>query len=45
MWSRPQRVKESIIKRELQKAHELDKLLKESPIPLTLKDLIDATEQ
>lgn len=43
MWSTPHRTKESIIRRELQKAHAFDKLLKENG--MFIKDVIDSMDK
>jgi hypothetical protein len=41
MWSAPNKLKESIIKRELEKARSFDKVLKEKN--LSIKEIIDSS--
>jgi hypothetical protein len=43
VWSAPNKAKESIIRRELEKAHEFDKLLKVRR--LSIKVLIDSLDK
>jgi len=43
MWSNPHKIKESVIKRELEQAHAFDKILKEKGI--SIKELIDSMDK